>query len=837
MNNNIRKLTLTALLAASTTVASYAQEDAAVGDIIELEAYVVQGMEDFASRAVEGETPVSFSTVDKEDIASRLGSRDIPLVLDTTPSVYATAQGGGAGDARINIRGFDQRNVAVMINGIPQNDMENGWVYWSNWDGVGDAAASIQVQRGMSNVNLATPSVGGTLNIITDPAGMTMGGSIKQEFGTGNFLKTTVHASTGMLLDDKFAFAATIVRKTIDNYANIDKAWSDAWAYYFDTSYIINDANRLQLTVLGAPQQHGQNLYEHNVAEYDQDFAREIGADPASFSRYPEQGRNWNENWSPITPSYTGKQFYNGGLHTRHASNYMMERENYFHKPVASLLWNLEVSDALAITSSLYWSGGTGGGTGTYGSVKRFDGTRPGFGAFQFDAQATLENNLAQEDGEAKGIIRNSVNRQWTWGAISKATYEVSDETSFQFGVDWRKAEIKHFREVRDLLGGTYFRDRNSNNDFWSNGDGTTIVYQGDKINYDNKNFVNWLGFYGQGEYKTDSLKLFGMAGWSSINYKQENYFRSTTGGPDGDIKVAESDDITGYQVKGGARYSFNAETDAYANLGFFDKQPIVDGVIDNNANLNADPKNEKITSAEIGINFNDNNGVWAIDANVYYTKWEDRTITRSIRISEDEDGLANFDGLNQRHMGVEIEGTYFATEQLRFDAAIGFGNWEYTDDVSGSIEDYSGNSTEVNFYTEGLKVGDQPQKQVVLQSTYEPFEGFSLNLVAKWNGDMYANFSPEGRTDPDDRAQSWQTPDYWVWDAHLNWNTTIDTPWAPLDVTFFLHVFNLWDETYVAEATDNDRYNAFDFDHDADDAGVFLGLPRYWNTGITVRF
>lgn len=86
----------------------------------------------------------------------RLGSRDIPLVLNTTPSVYSTQQGGGAGDARINVRGFNQRNVAIMINGVPVNDMENGWVYWSNWDGVGDATASIQVQRGLSAVNLAT---------------------------------------------------------------------------------------------------------------------------------------------------------------------------------------------------------------------------------------------------------------------------------------------------------------------------------------------------------------------------------------------------------------------------------------------------------------------------------------------------------------------------------------------------------------------------------------------------------------------------------------------------------------------------------------------------------
>ena len=57
-----------------------------------------------------------------------------------------------------------------MINGVPVNDLENGWVYWSNWDGVGDATKSIQLQKGMGNVNLATPAIGGTMNIVTDPA-------------------------------------------------------------------------------------------------------------------------------------------------------------------------------------------------------------------------------------------------------------------------------------------------------------------------------------------------------------------------------------------------------------------------------------------------------------------------------------------------------------------------------------------------------------------------------------------------------------------------------------------------------------------------------------------
>ena len=115
-------------------------------------------------------TPVRAENINSADMSLRLGSQDIPLVLNTIPGVYASDAGAGAGDATIYVRGFNQRNVAIMINGVPVNDMENGWVYWSNWDGVGDATRSIQLQKGMGNVNLATPAIGGTMNIVTDPA-------------------------------------------------------------------------------------------------------------------------------------------------------------------------------------------------------------------------------------------------------------------------------------------------------------------------------------------------------------------------------------------------------------------------------------------------------------------------------------------------------------------------------------------------------------------------------------------------------------------------------------------------------------------------------------------
>jgi iron complex outermembrane receptor protein len=226
-----------------------------------------------ADRAKERETPVAFTNVDKREMEFTLGSRDIPLILNSTPSVYATEQGGGAGDARVNIRGFDQRNIAIMINGVPINDMENGWVYWSNWDGLSDATSSIQVQRGLSAVNLAVASIGGTMNVISDPTQQSPSVFYKTETGSGNFSKQSVFAHTG-LVDDKFALSLGLVKKTGDGIAQ--GTFTDAWSYYMGAAYQIDNKNRIELYAVGAPQRHGQRSYKLNAATFSHELARDL---------------------------------------------------------------------------------------------------------------------------------------------------------------------------------------------------------------------------------------------------------------------------------------------------------------------------------------------------------------------------------------------------------------------------------------------------------------------------------------------------------------------------------------------------------------------------------
>ena len=130
-----------------------------------------------ASVATSRKTPVAISTIEPLQIAEKLGTQEYPEILKSTPGIYATRQGGGFGDSRVNVRGFDMTNTAVMINGIPVNDMENGWVYWSNWAGLSEVTRSMQVQRGLGASKLSIGSVGGTINIITKTTDAEKGGS------------------------------------------------------------------------------------------------------------------------------------------------------------------------------------------------------------------------------------------------------------------------------------------------------------------------------------------------------------------------------------------------------------------------------------------------------------------------------------------------------------------------------------------------------------------------------------------------------------------------------------------------------------------------------------
>ena len=112
-------------------------------------------------------SPLRLSTVTSGMLKDRAAARTYPELLKNIPGLYATSESGSYGDARLNIRGFKQENISVLLNGIPISGLTTGSMYWNNWMGLADATYAIQVQKGIGSSMLSDSSVGGSVNIIT----------------------------------------------------------------------------------------------------------------------------------------------------------------------------------------------------------------------------------------------------------------------------------------------------------------------------------------------------------------------------------------------------------------------------------------------------------------------------------------------------------------------------------------------------------------------------------------------------------------------------------------------------------------------------------------------
>lgn len=300
-----------------------------------------------ANLAKDRKTPVAVTRISTQQLSEELGSRDLPMILNSTPGVHATQQGGGDGDARITIRGFDQRNVGVMIDGVPVNDMENGSVYWSNWFGLDAITGQIQVQRGLGASKLAMPSVGGTMNILTQATGGNQMIRVAQEYGTGDFLRTSLSYKSGTL---KNGWGILFSGSYKQGNGWVNGTNTQGAFYYLKIQKKIHN-HILSLSGFGAPQEHGQRSYSQPIEYWDSDYARSLGIADSSIDANRDRGIKFNEHWG-----YRDGKTFN-------------ERRNYYHKPQITLKDFWKVNNKLSWSNILYTSIGRGGGQRYFNSA------------------------------------------------------------------------------------------------------------------------------------------------------------------------------------------------------------------------------------------------------------------------------------------------------------------------------------------------------------------------------------------------------------------------------------------------------------------------------------
>ncbi len=834
------------------------------------------------------ETPVAISNISIKQIQEELGTKDLAMVLNSTPGAYATEQGGGAGDARVSIRGFDQRNVAVMVDGIPVNDMENGQVYWSNWDGLSDITRTMQVQRGLGASKLAIASVGGTINIITKGIDQKMGASIKQEINNYGLYKTSFGINSGLL---KGGWGITLAgsRKWGNGYA--DATFDDAWSYFIKIQKRFKK-QLISLSVNGAPQKHGQRADRLPIAIFNEKLATKLGANVDSVYKL-----GGNNAFTSIYQRERGLEFNpNWGMMNNETFN---DKMNYFHKPQFNLSHFWTISEKLNWSNVLYLSIGKGGGTGLKTSSGISRDTTDG----QWNFQDIYDNNsinfspsYSTTEHSSTNYLRASNNDHFWYGLLSSLNYTINKNLSAFVGVDLRYYKGSHYQSVYNLMGGDYALESpsiNPSSHVYISGDANlpsgqgftqnSMKLEGDKISYYNDAIVKWGGLFGQVEYKKNKWSMFLTASVSKTGYQRIDYFkrkdlifdnnsfaqavgygdvfyyngtdhltayRYTTAVIHGDTTFVGNKYILnakpytnqsseakasttaqkwflGYTIKGGANYNLNEHMNAFANIGYMNIAPRMNLVFDNNNKLIADVKSQKVFAVEGGYGLHYKK--FAGNINLYYTSWKNKPpqFTPTYLGNDGERYSYNLNGLDAVHKGIEIDFIYKLLKNLDIEALASIGDWKTVSAQKVFIyDDQQVLQDSVDFSAKNVHVGDAAQIQYGLSLRYEIIKGLYIKPRFTYFGKNYANFDPLLLEDENKDRESWKMPNYGVLDVNAGYDFKI---WK-MNVGVIAGVSNVLNAVYITDAQNGSGFNA-------STATVYMGMGRRFNVGLKIGF
>ncbi len=742
-----------------------------------------------SSLAVDRKSPLTVSTIRAETIETRLGDEPLPGVMRNVPGVYATRTGGGSGDAAVNIRGFKQENITLLLNGIPISSVENGLVYWNNWLGLADATSRIQVQRGLGAAPAAMNSVGGTINIITYTTEASRGGSISMSVtGYGN-MKTAFSYNTG---DIGNGMSVSLMGSRIWGPGYVDATYVNGWGYFLSISKTFNRAHKLVFVGLGNPEKHGQRNFMLRQEEVD---------------RY---GLRFNKDWGS----------YNGLINN--------SSENFYHKPLLSLNHYWTLNDKSFLATAAYFSYGYGGGKWsdnfmTGSSI--WDYRNP---SGQIDWDAIYENNSTHTDTftlasgqEVTGFSRNIqtnflASHVWT-GLISTFDHSFSNAFKLTAGLHYRYFRSSLQQKVRDLLGGDFYIDDYA----WSLAGvagRSQVKHTGDIVKVDNGALIHYVNLFAQAEYSSGRWNAF-IAGSLSQNwYRRVDHYNYV------EDPWSETVELAGFDFKGGVNFNINENHHLYANAGYFSRVPYYKFVFGNFTNtVSRDLANEKVSSVEAGYGLSRKNT--RIRLNAYYTYWKDKSFLANEYNQFLDPVLIR--GLDALHTGLEMEADQRVNRNISLGALFSLGNWQWKNNVAAEVYDNNNVLKDtIAVYADGLYVGDAPQLQLGLSGNYRFLDHFTLGLNWIYYDRLYADFNPVERNDPGDRQQSFRIPSYHLLDGHFSFDFLIFGQQA----TAYVSVRNILDSKHIIRGLDGSG-------HDIESFTGFWGFGRTMDAGIRVRF
>ena len=709
-----------------------------------------------------------------QDIEEGNESQDISSLLQGSRDIYVSTAGFTFGSARYRIRGYDNENTTILMNGIPVNDPETGRAYYSTWGGLNDATRLTVSHHGIGIAREHFSGVGGATNITTRASLYSPTNRVTYSNSNRSYAHRAMFTHATGMQDNGWALTLSGSRRSAQQgYA--EGTFYDAWAYFLSTEKKINNQHSLGFIAFGSPSSTGRP----GVAVQE---------------AYDLTGNNYyNPNWG-----YQDGEVRNSRVNTYHTPWFML---NHYFTP----------NDRVSLQTSVAHTRGKASST----ALNWFDATKPDHGPGPFEGhdprpdyyrylpsfysndtrlfdfytelwkndesftqlnwdqmyQYNMKNLFTQTD--ANGIEGNSIegNRsmfmvedrrndrnQWILNSFAEIT--LNPRTTLSGGLNISLAKTRQYKLVDDLLGGDWWVDidqfalRDGNDyDFAQNDldNPNRLVEPGDVFGYDFTGNIHKYEVFAQSEWVLPRWDFYLSGNISQTTFWRTGHMRNGRF-PDNSLGDSEKQNFTNFGIKGGSTFKLTGRHYFTANLAYITKAPFFrDAFISSRVRNELIPvlQNETIMSGDFSYIIRTPKVKSRLT--VFYTQFQDQTWSRSF-FHEEYRAFVNYSmsGVDQTHMGIELGSEVNVTPALSMSLVAGTGNYFYSNRPDVTIT--RDNDREVlaqqrTVYWKNYKVGGMTHTAGSLGMRYNAPDYWFVGANLNGFDDIYIDINPDRRT------------------------------------------------------------------------------------------
>ena len=272
------------------------------------------------SRANE-RSPLAHSTLTRAQIQRLDWGQDTPMALASLPGAYATSDAGnGIGYSYLSIRGFPQRRIAVLINGVPLNDPESHEVYWIDHPDLLASTSQLQLQRGVGPALYGSAAIGGSVDLTTAPITDAPHSAASIQYGTFATKRLMLESSSGRLPGGWGVYGRY---SRIETGGYREQSWTKLWSYALAAERA-SATQRVRVNLYGGP--------ENTHLAY-------LGLSPDYFAGAITGDAKRDRRTNPLT--FAGEQ-------------------DHFFEPHYELLHDWSPRAGLTFTQTAFWFDGSG---------------------------------------------------------------------------------------------------------------------------------------------------------------------------------------------------------------------------------------------------------------------------------------------------------------------------------------------------------------------------------------------------------------------------------------------------------------------------------------------